>query len=156
MVKGINNASNCFHEIYDKNEIDVLLEKINQSINTGGTATTENAEKINDIKQGNITTSIQISDEDGFINSLGGTTGFKVYASTSTNETPTPNGMLFHLGKTATYSTQFFITGKDVYVRTYSDNTWSSWSIFNRDIKITSGTANPSGGSDGDIYFKYS
>lgn len=156
MLKGINESSKCLHEIYDKNEIDGLLQVINKNINTGGTATTENTEKIDDIKQGNIATSIQISNEDGFIDSLGGTTGFKVYSSTSLDETPTSTGMLLHLGKSVTESTQIFIDGKDMYIRNYTNDTWSSWSVFNRDIKITSGTANPSGGNDGDIYFKYS
>nr|DAS65363.1 MAG TPA: hypothetical protein [Bacteriophage sp.] len=156
MLKGINESSKCFHEIYDKNEIDEMLQGINQNINTGGTATTANTESINDIKQGNLASSIQISDEDGYIDSLGGTTGFKVYSSTSTSETPTPNGLLMHIGKSATDSTQIFIDGKDMYIRNYANGVWSTWSVFNKDIKITSGTAAPSGGNDGDIYFKYS
>ena len=156
MVKGINESSKCFHEIYEKTEIDGFLQEISQSIDTGGSATTANTNSINDIKQGNIATSIQISDEDGYIDNLGGTTGFKVYSSTSTSETPTATGLLLHIGKSATESTQIFINGKDMYIRNYVNDTWSTWSIFNKDINITSGTANPSGGNDGDIYFKYS
>lgn len=142
MLKGINDSSKCFHEIYDRSEIDIIVQTINESIN--------------DIMQGNLASSIQISDEDGYIDSLGGTTGFKVYSSTSTSETPTPNGLLMHIGKSETDSTQIFIDGKDMYIRNYANGVWSTWSVFNKDIKITSGTAAPSGGNDGDIYFKYS
>lgn len=141
MLKGINDSSKCFHEIYDKSEIDTIVQTINTCIN--------------DIKQGNLASSIQISDEDGYIDSLGGTTGFKVYSSTSTSETPTPNGLLMHIGKSVTDSTQIFIDGKDMYIRNYANGVWSTWSVFNKDIKITSGTSEPSGGEDGDIYIKY-
>lgn len=141
MLKGINESSKCFHEIYDKSEIDTIVQTINTCIN--------------DIKQGNLASSIQISDEDGYIDSLGGTTGFKVYSSTSTSETPTPNGLLMHIGKSVTDSTQIFIDGKDIYIRNYANGVWSTWSVFNKDIKITSGTSEPSGGEDGDIYIKY-
>lgn len=141
MLKGINESSKCFHEIYNKSEIDTIVQTINTCIN--------------DIKQGNLASSIQISDEDGYIDSLGGTTGFKVYSSTSTSETPTPNGLLMHIGKSVTDSTQIFIDGKDMYIRNYANGVWSTWSVFNKDIKITSGTSEPSGGEDGDIYIKY-
>lgn len=59
------------------------------------------------------------------------------------------------------------LTGKQVLMDTNSDklfvrtrnasnSSWNSWVEINTNIKITSGTENPSGGNNGDIYFKYS
>jgi len=56
------------------------------------------------------------------------------------------------------YGRQILFDGRSnkVYIRACSSNTWGAWSLINTDINITSGTSNPSGGNDGDIYFKYS
>ena len=52
----------------------------------------------------------------------------------------------------------FDLNSNKMFVRTRnaSNSTWNSWVEVNTDIKITSGTSNPSGGNNGDIYFKYS
>ncbi len=94
--------------------------------------------------------------------------GFHLYAVTNATGT-LPSGY--------TSSNRFFVqtllagdstlTGKQLlfdansdrlFVRTRnaSNSTWNSWVEVNTNIKITSGTASPSGGSNGDIYFKYS
>ena len=112
MVKGINDLSKCFHEIYDKTEIDDFIQTINQSIDTGGSATTANTNNINNIKHGDISTSIQLLEQEETIDNLGGTTGFKIY-SVSDENTPSTNGLLLHIGKTDTNNTQIFIDGKN-------------------------------------------
>lgn len=43
-----------------------------------------------------------------------------------------------------------------LFVRNRNGATWGSWVEINTNINISSGTANPSGGNNGDIYFKYS
>ena len=48
------------------------------------------------------------------------------------------------------------IRSNRMFIRSLASNTWGDWAEVNTNIKISSGTANPSGGNNGDIYFKYS
>ncbi len=52
----------------------------------------------------------------------------------------------------------FDLNSDRLFIRTRnaSNSTWNAWVEVNINIKITSGTGNPSGGNNGDIYFKYS
>lgn len=94
--------------------------------------------------------------------------GFHLYAVTNATGTLpsgyTSTNRLLILNFLAGDST---LTGKQVlldansdkiFVRTRnaSNSTWNSWVEINTNIRITSGTADPSGGNNGDIYFKYS
>lgn len=48
------------------------------------------------------------------------------------------------------------VNSDKLYVRNRNGSSWGSWVEINTNINISSGTANPSGGNNGDIYFKYS
>lgn len=48
------------------------------------------------------------------------------------------------------------IRANRMFIRALRQGNWGDWAEVNTNIKISSGTANPSGGNDGDIYFKYS
>lgn len=48
------------------------------------------------------------------------------------------------------------INSNRMFLRSLSSDVWSAWSEVYTETKITSGTAEPSGGNNGDIYFKYS
>jgi len=52
----------------------------------------------------------------------------------------------------------FDLNSDRLFIRTRnaSNSTWNAWVEVNTNIKITSGTGDPSGGNNGDIYFKYS
>lgn len=148
MVKGINNNSKCLYEVYTKEEVDNILANINENIDSGGNT-------VKEIQDGNIVENLQTIETNA--NDLISTSGMKMYYST-TEEMPTSDGgYLLHFGDGTTAS-QIYIDSatNNVYIRTGNEGQWNNWSFFNKNISITSGTGNPSGGSDGDIYFKYS
>ena len=48
------------------------------------------------------------------------------------------------------------INSNRMFLRSLSSDVWSAWAEVYTETKITSGTSDPSGGNNGDIYFKYS
>lgn len=93
--------------------------------------------------------------------------GFHLYAvSNATGTLPTgyssTNKFIIQSYLTGSSST---LSGKQILMDANSDklfarnrngSTWGSWVEINTNINISSGTTDPSGGNNGDIYFKYS
>lgn len=147
IVKGICNITRCKYDVYTKERTDELLEEINSNVYTK----TETDYKFS---TKNITTT-----GTDLNNYIANGTYFFNNAADPANKPLSGAGWLEVIARNENDIKQIWYGyNKNTNIkfeRIREAGTWGEWKKFITEDFITSGTSNPSGGNDGDIYFQY-